>query len=52
MDRNIAVGVIIQKLIRMNMPLASDGTVQFKTTMFALVRESLSIKTGPGTVQL
>lgn len=40
--------VYFQKLIRMNMPLASDGTVHFKTTMFALVRESLSIKTGEG----
>jgi len=38
----------LQKLIRMNMPIATDETVHFKTTMFALVRESLSIKTGQG----
>ncbi|VDO98416.1 unnamed protein product [Soboliphyme baturini] len=31
-------------LIRMNMPVADDGTVQFQTTLFALIRESLSIK--------
>ncbi|CAE1308012.1 CACNA1B [Acanthosepion pharaonis] len=33
-----------RKLIRMNMPLKEDGTVHFSTTLFALVRESLSIK--------
>jgi len=33
------------------MPVASNGSVHFKTTMFALVRESLSIKTGQGTDQ-
>jgi hypothetical protein len=32
----------------MNMPLAADGTVDFKTTLFALVREALAIKIGPG----
>ncbi|CDW52786.1 voltage dependent calcium channel type A subunit [Trichuris trichiura] len=31
-------------LIRMNMPVDDDGTVQFTTTLFALIRESLSIK--------
>ncbi|KRX42053.1 Voltage-dependent calcium channel type A subunit alpha-1 [Trichinella murrelli] len=31
-------------LIRMNMPVDEDGTVQFTTTLFALIRESLSIK--------
>ncbi|XP_025112114.1 voltage-dependent calcium channel type A subunit alpha-1-like isoform X8 [Pomacea canaliculata] len=36
-----------RKLIRMNMPVAEDGTVHFTTTLFALIRESLMIKTGP-----
>ncbi|GMT04511.1 hypothetical protein PENTCL1PPCAC_26685, partial [Pristionchus entomophagus] len=34
-------------LIRMNMPVSDDGTVQFTTTLFALIRESLSIKMRP-----
>ncbi|KAL4219093.1 hypothetical protein ACF0H5_021676 [Mactra antiquata] len=34
-----------RKLIRMNMPVANDGTVNFTTTLFALIRESLGIKT-------
>ncbi|MFH4978718.1 hypothetical protein AB6A40_005427 [Gnathostoma spinigerum] len=34
-------------LIRMNMPVAQDGTVHFTTTLFALIRESLSIKMRP-----
>ncbi|VBB31232.1 unnamed protein product, partial [Acanthocheilonema viteae] len=34
-------------LIRMNMPIADDGTVHFTTTLFALIRESLSIKMRP-----
>lgn len=38
----------VQKLVRMNMPVAEDGTVHFTTTLFALIRESLMIKTGPG----
>ncbi|EGI70471.1 Voltage-dependent calcium channel type A subunit alpha-1 [Acromyrmex echinatior] len=33
-----------KKLIRMNMPVDSDGKVNFTTTMFALIRENLSIK--------
>jgi len=37
-----------QKLIRMNMPVDEEGTVHFKTTLFALIRESLSIRMGPG----
>ena len=37
-----------RKLIRMNMPVANDNTVHFTTTLFALIRESLSIKMGPG----
>ena len=43
--------VVFQKLVRMNMPVAEDGTVHFTTTLFALIRESLMIKTGPGTLQ-
>lgn len=35
-------------LIRMNMPVSEDGTVHFTTTLFALIRESLSIKMRPG----
>ncbi|XP_024081994.1 voltage-dependent calcium channel type A subunit alpha-1 isoform X1 [Cimex lectularius] len=33
-----------KKLIRMNMPIDSDGKVNFTTTLFALIRENLSIK--------
>ncbi|KAK6980046.1 voltage-dependent calcium channel type A subunit alpha-1, partial [Biomphalaria glabrata] len=33
-----------RKLIRMNMPVAEDGTVHFTTTLFALIRECLIIK--------
>ncbi|XP_014666155.1 PREDICTED: voltage-dependent calcium channel type A subunit alpha-1-like [Priapulus caudatus] len=33
-----------KRLIRMNMPIAEDNTVQFTTTLFALIRESLGIK--------
>ncbi|XP_018647949.1 voltage-dependent calcium channel [Schistosoma mansoni] len=32
------------KLVRMNMPLNSDGTVFFNATLFALVRRNLKIK--------
>ncbi|KAM3180251.1 hypothetical protein ACTXT7_016650, partial [Hymenolepis weldensis] len=32
-------------LVRMNMPLNSDGTVTFNATLFALVRTNLKIKT-------
>lgn len=34
-------------LIRMNMPVNEKGTVHFTTTLFALIRESLSIKMRP-----
>ncbi|KAI6210463.1 Voltage-dependent calcium channel A type alpha-1 [Aphelenchoides besseyi] len=34
-------------LIRMNMPVSEDGTCHFTTTLFALIRESLSIKMRP-----
>ena len=33
-----------KKLIRMNMPLDSEGKVHFNTTLFALIRENLNIK--------
>ncbi|ESO09535.1 hypothetical protein HELRODRAFT_73530, partial [Helobdella robusta] len=38
-----------RKLIRMNMPVADNGTVHFTTTFFALIRESLSIRMGPAS---
>ncbi|KAJ8883093.1 hypothetical protein PR048_014932 [Dryococelus australis] len=37
-----------KKLIRMNMPLDADGKVNFTTTLFALIRENLSIKVRAG----
>ena len=46
--RGCCVSVGEQKLIRMNMPVDDKGTVHFKTTLFALIRESLSIRMGPG----
>ncbi|XP_064457887.1 voltage-dependent calcium channel type A subunit alpha-1-like isoform X3 [Ornithodoros turicata] len=36
-----------KKLIRMNMPVTEEGKVNFTTTLFALVRENLSIKMRP-----
>ncbi|XP_069690119.1 voltage-dependent calcium channel type A subunit alpha-1 isoform X27 [Periplaneta americana] len=33
-----------KKLIRMNMPVDDEGKVNFTTTLFALIRENLSIK--------
>jgi voltage-dependent calcium channel N type alpha-1B len=36
-----------KKLIRMNMPITEDGKVNFTTTLFALIRENLSIKMRP-----
>lgn len=33
-----------KKLIRMNMPVDDDGKVNFTTTLFALIRENLSVK--------
>jgi len=35
----------LQRLVSMNMPLNTDGTVMFNATLFALVRTSLHIKT-------
>jgi voltage-dependent calcium channel N type alpha-1B len=34
-----------RRLIRMNMPVDNEGNVHFTTTLFALIRESLKIKT-------
>uniref|UniRef100_A0A0L8G4Y8 Voltage-dependent calcium channel alpha-1 subunit IQ domain-containing protein n=1 Tax=Octopus bimaculoides TaxID=37653 RepID=A0A0L8G4Y8_OCTBM len=42
--KNCPYRLAYRKLIRMNMPVNEDGTVHFSTTLFALVRESLSIK--------
>lgn len=33
-----------KRLIRMNMPVADDGSVHFTCTLFSLIRESLDIK--------
>lgn len=41
-----------KKLIRMNMPLDDDGKVNFTTTLFALIRENLSIKMRSGKFKL
>lgn len=41
-----------KKLIRMNMPVDGDGKVQFTSTLFALIRENLSIKMRPGKLML
>lgn len=37
--------ILLQRLVSMNMPLNSDGTVLFNATLFAVVRTSLRIKT-------
>lgn len=37
-----------KKLIRMNMPVDDDKKVNFTTTLFALIRENLSIKMRTG----
>lgn len=37
-----------KKLIRMNMPMDADGKVNFTSTLFALIRENLSIKMRAG----
>jgi hypothetical protein len=37
-----------KKLIRMNMPMDADGKVNFTTTLFALIRENLSVKMRTG----
>ncbi|CAH8485674.1 unnamed protein product [Heterobilharzia americana] len=45
--QNCPYRLAYKKLIRMNMPVDSTGTVHFTTTLFALVRESLGIKMAP-----
>ena len=37
--------VACKRLVSMNMPLNSDGTVMFNSTLFAFIRTSLKIKT-------
>ena len=37
-----------KKLIRMNMPMDDEKKVNFTTTLFALIRENLSIKVRSG----
>lgn len=37
--------IACKRLVSMNMPLNSDGTVYFNATLFAVVRTSLKIKT-------
>ncbi|MBN3318990.1 CAC1C protein, partial [Atractosteus spatula] len=41
--------VACKRLVSMNMPLNSDGTVMFNATLFALVRTALRIKTEGST---
>jgi len=48
MEPRLYVCAVVQKLIRMNMPVAQDGSVHFSTTLLALIRESLYIRMGPG----
>ena len=40
-----------RRLIRMNMPVDDNGNVHFTTTLFALIRESLSIKMRQGIIK-
>lgn len=37
-----------KRLVRMNMPIDRKGYVEFTTTFFALIRESLKIKPSAG----
>ncbi|XP_018650448.1 voltage-dependent calcium channel [Schistosoma mansoni] len=45
--KNCPYRLAYRKLIRMNMPVDENGCVHFTTTLLALIRESLGIKTGP-----
>ncbi|CAH8533900.1 unnamed protein product [Schistosoma rodhaini] len=45
--KNCPYRLAYRKLIRMNMPVNENGCVHFTTTLLALIRESLGIKTGP-----
>lgn len=44
-DIVVPLYTFFQRLVSMNMPLNSDGTVLFNATLFAVVRTSLRIKT-------
>lgn len=44
-DNQLKSSFFPQRLVSMNMPLNSDGTVMFNATLFALVRTALRIKT-------
>lgn len=44
-DESLTLKLNLQRLVSMNMPLNSDGTVLFNATLFAVVRTSLRIKT-------
>nr|QQY02590.1 voltage-dependent R-type calcium channel subunit alpha-1E [Cryptocotyle lingua] len=48
--KNCPYRLAYRKLVRMNMPVDENGCVHFTTTLFALIRESLGIKTGPTEV--
>ena len=43
-QNTITLSIVSQRLIRMNMPVDENMTVHFNTTLFSLIRESLSIK--------
>jgi len=44
-DEMLNPASLLQRLVAMNMPLNSDGSVNFNATLFALVRTSLNILT-------
>ncbi|XP_071821818.1 voltage-dependent calcium channel type A subunit alpha-1-like isoform X3 [Apostichopus japonicus] len=44
--RNCPYRIAYKRLIRMNMPVAEDKTVGFRTTLMALIRTALDIKIG------
>ncbi|XP_072014634.1 voltage-dependent calcium channel type A subunit alpha-1-like isoform X8 [Amphiura filiformis] len=44
--RNCPYRIAYKRLIRMNMPVADDKTVNFTTTLMALIRTALDIKIG------
>ena len=46
--RNCPYRIAYKRLIRMNMPVADDKTVNFTTTLMALIRTALDIKIGTG----
>ena len=46
--RNCPYRIAYKRLIRMNMPVKEDKTVNFTTTLMALIRTALDIKIGTG----